>query len=77
VLNFMLFAIYDYYFYASSDDKPEYPPIKRWVFAVAAFNIFMAYTLGMCICLYIILVLTCRSYESKSIWIYIYIYTYI
>ncbi|XP_024869394.1 ethanolaminephosphotransferase 1-like [Temnothorax curvispinosus] len=45
VLNFVLFAIYDYYFYASSDDKPDYPPISRWVFAVAAFNIFMAYTL--------------------------------
>lgn len=45
VLNFMLFARYDYYFYASSDDKPDYPPIPRWVFAVAAFNVFMAYTL--------------------------------
>jgi len=43
----MLFASYDYYFYASSDDKPEYSPIPQWVFALAAFNIFMAYTLGM------------------------------
>lgn len=46
VVNFLMFASYDYYFYASSDDHPEYPPIPRWVFALAAFNIFMAYTLG-------------------------------
>ncbi|CAK9818620.1 Ethanolaminephosphotransferase 1 [Anthophora quadrimaculata] len=45
VLNFTLFAFYDYYLYASSDDKPQYPPIPRWVFALGAFNVFMAYTL--------------------------------
>ncbi|XP_057341080.1 ethanolaminephosphotransferase 1-like isoform X1 [Microplitis mediator] len=45
VLNFLMFAYYDYYYYASSDDHPEYPPIPRLVFALAAFNIFMAYTL--------------------------------
>ncbi|KAK0181669.1 hypothetical protein PV327_003934 [Microctonus hyperodae] len=45
VLNFFIFAHYDYYFYASSDDHPEYEPIPRWIFAIAAFNIFMAYTL--------------------------------
>lgn len=58
----MLFAIYDYYFYASSDDKPEYPPIARWVFAMAAFNIFMAYTLGTCTW-HVILILI-LTYES-------------
>lgn len=41
-----MFAYFDYYFYASNDDHPEYPAIPKWVFAVAAFNIFMAYTLG-------------------------------
>ncbi|XP_012273666.1 ethanolaminephosphotransferase 1 [Orussus abietinus] len=45
VVNFLMFASYDRYFYASSDDHPEYPPIPRWVFALAAFFIFMAYTL--------------------------------
>ncbi|XP_046738583.1 ethanolaminephosphotransferase 1-like isoform X1 [Diprion similis] len=45
VVNFLMFASYDYYFYASSDDMPEYPNIPRWVYAMAAFNIFMAYTL--------------------------------
>lgn len=45
VLNFVMFATFDYYFYASSDDHPQYSPIPRWVFAIAAFNIFMAYTL--------------------------------
>lgn len=44
-LNFVMFAYYDYYLYASSDDMPEYPPVPRWVFAAAAFNIFMAHTL--------------------------------
>ncbi|XP_043278304.1 ethanolaminephosphotransferase 1-like [Venturia canescens] len=44
VVNFLMFAKYDYYFYASSDDHPS-PPIPKWVFALAAFNIFMAYTL--------------------------------
>ena len=46
MFNFTLFAFYDYYLYASSDDKLQYPPIPRWVFALGAFNVFMAYTLG-------------------------------
>ncbi|XP_014613759.1 ethanolaminephosphotransferase 1-like [Polistes fuscatus] len=45
VLNFVVFASFDYYFYASSDDHSQYSPIPCWVFAIAAFNIFMAYTL--------------------------------
>ncbi|XP_066592681.1 ethanolaminephosphotransferase 1-like [Prorops nasuta] len=45
VLNFLIFASYDYYFYASSNDHPEYPPVPQWIFGLAAFNIFMAYTL--------------------------------
>ncbi|XP_011500096.1 PREDICTED: ethanolaminephosphotransferase 1-like isoform X2 [Ceratosolen solmsi marchali] len=45
VVNFIMFAMYDYYFFASSDDHPQYPAIPKWFFAMAAFNIFMAYTL--------------------------------
>lgn len=45
VLNFLMFAYYDYYYYGSSDDAADYPPIPKWVFFAAAFNIFMAYTL--------------------------------
>ncbi|KAJ8669853.1 hypothetical protein QAD02_001112 [Eretmocerus hayati] len=49
VLNFVLFAWYDYYYYASSivmpPGIPNYPPVPNWVFAMAAFNIFMAHTL--------------------------------
>ncbi|XP_058801369.1 ethanolaminephosphotransferase 1-like [Phymastichus coffea] len=45
VWNFIMFSIYDYYYYASSDDHPEYQNIPRWVFAAGAFNVFMAYTL--------------------------------
>ena len=46
VANFVMFSWYDYSFYASSDDRPDYPPVPKWVFAVAAINIFIAYTLG-------------------------------
>ena len=44
VLNFALFSKYDYYYYGSSDDvdKSEYPAVPKWVFAMAAFDIFMA-----------------------------------
>ncbi|XP_014230507.1 ethanolaminephosphotransferase 1-like [Trichogramma pretiosum] len=45
VLNFAMFTYYDYYFFASSDDMPQYALIPRAAFALAAFNIFMAYTL--------------------------------
>ena len=46
VLNFLMFSYYDYYFYASSDEHPEVPAVPEWVWAAAAFNIFLAYTLG-------------------------------
>lgn len=46
LLNFVMFSKYDYYFYASSDDHPLDPSIPKWFFALAAFNLFMAYTLG-------------------------------
>jgi ethanolaminephosphotransferase len=42
----MIFSYYDYDFYASSDEHPEVPAIPQWVWAVAALNIFLAYTLG-------------------------------
>ncbi|GLH04136.1 Uncharacterized protein GBIM_09913 [Gryllus bimaculatus] len=45
VFNFILFSYYDYYFYASSLDHSEIPPIPRWVWLAAAINIFLAYTL--------------------------------
>ncbi|PSN39417.1 Ethanolaminephosphotransferase 1 [Blattella germanica] len=44
VLNFIMFSYYDYYFEASSDSS-DVLPIPRWVWAVAAINIFLAYTL--------------------------------
>lgn len=46
VLNFLLLSYYDYDFYASSDEHPEVPAVPHWVWGVAAFNIFLAYTLG-------------------------------
>jgi ethanolaminephosphotransferase len=46
VLNFIIFSYYDYGFYASSNEHPEVPAIPQWVWAVAALNIFLAYTLG-------------------------------
>ncbi|KAK7869581.1 hypothetical protein R5R35_003373 [Gryllus longicercus] len=45
VFNFIMFSYYDYYFYASSLDHSEIPPIPRWVWLAAAINIFLAYTL--------------------------------
>lgn len=45
VFNFILFSYYDYYFYASSSVHQWDRPIPRWVWAVAAINIFLAYTL--------------------------------
>ncbi|XP_021918309.1 ethanolaminephosphotransferase 1 [Zootermopsis nevadensis] len=45
VLNFMIFSYYDYNFYASSDEHSDVPAIPQWVWAVAALNIFLAYTL--------------------------------
>ncbi|XP_046386847.1 ethanolaminephosphotransferase 1-like [Ischnura elegans] len=43
--NFMLFVWYDYEFYASSDDHPEFPSIPHWVWGFASINFFLAYTL--------------------------------
>ncbi|XP_065342656.1 ethanolaminephosphotransferase 1-like [Cloeon dipterum] len=45
VLNFILFSYYDYNFYASSSDHPEVSPLPRWLWATAALNLFLAYTL--------------------------------
>lgn len=44
--SFILLSYFDPEFYASSRDHPEWPPIPNWVFLVAAFNIFLSYTLG-------------------------------
>lgn len=46
ITTFLILSYYDASFYASSRDYPEYPPIPNWVFLVAAFNVFIAYTLG-------------------------------
>lgn len=43
VVNFLLIGYYDYHFEAADD--PTFSKIPRWVFLVAAFNIFLAYTL--------------------------------
>lgn len=44
-LNFVLLSWYDWDFWASST-QTEYAPIPNWFWAFAAFNIFLAYTLG-------------------------------
>lgn len=46
-LNFVLLSWYDWNFYASSGLK-DAAPIPNWVWLMAAFNIFTAYTLGFC-----------------------------
>ena len=43
--NFILLSIYDYSFQAA-DEKPGFPPVPNWVWLIAAFNLFMAHTLG-------------------------------
>lgn len=45
VLNFVLLSIYDWGYYANSDE-PGTTPVPDWLWIVAAFNIFLAYTLG-------------------------------
>jgi ethanolaminephosphotransferase len=44
VANFILLSIYDYSFHAA--DGGDYAPVPRWVWILAAFNLFMAHTLG-------------------------------
>jgi len=41
--NFVLLSFYDFDFQAA-----QLNPIPRWVWILAAFNMFMAHTLGMC-----------------------------
>lgn len=43
--NFLLFTYYDYNFYAADGTQND-PAIPNWIFAIAAVNIFLAYTLG-------------------------------
>lgn len=47
VANVILLGIFDYSYYASSDESPgdKYPPIPDWVWIACAFNHFMAHTL--------------------------------
>ncbi|EEB17164.1 Selenoprotein I, putative [Pediculus humanus corporis] len=45
IATFLILSYYDVSFYASSRDYPDTPPIPNWVFLVAAFNVFLAYTL--------------------------------
>lgn len=40
-----LIAFYDPYYYASSDDNPEWPPIPQWVWLACAVSHFLAHTL--------------------------------
>lgn len=44
VVNFFIFAFYDYGFTAANNIGQNYP-IPRWVFLVTAINVFVAYTL--------------------------------
>lgn len=45
VLQFFILTYYDANFYASDDKHPEYPPIPRWVWMVAALCMFWAHQL--------------------------------
>ncbi|XP_037090756.1 ethanolaminephosphotransferase 1-like [Pollicipes pollicipes] len=46
VANFVMLTVYDYYFVASStSNKPAVPAIPRWVWLVAAINLFLSHTL--------------------------------
>lgn len=45
VLNFIILSYYDWGYWANSDE-PGTSPVPDWVWIVAAFNIFVAYTLG-------------------------------
>lgn len=46
VANFVMLSWYDWGFWASSTGVENSVPIPNWFWAVAAFNIFLAYTLG-------------------------------
>lgn len=46
VATFFLFSFKDYEFYASDPDRPEYLPLPRWTYTLAALFLFLAYTLG-------------------------------
>lgn len=46
VANFVMLSWYDWGFWASSTGVENNVPIPNWFWAVAAFNIFLAYTLG-------------------------------
>lgn len=46
VLNFFLFAYYDYGFNAMTKENITNDSIPNWVWAVSAVNLFVAYTLG-------------------------------
>ena len=48
VANFVLLSIYDFHFKAAGDEagNPSAYPVPHWVWFLAAFNLFMAHTLG-------------------------------
>ena len=48
VANFVLLSIYDFHFKAAGDEagNPSPYPVPQWVWFLAAFNLFMAHTLG-------------------------------
>ena len=45
VINALIISYYDYYFFASSVSKAEFPPIPSWVWLFCAINHFLAHTL--------------------------------
>lgn len=47
IATFVILSYYDVNFYASSRDHPSYSSIPNWVFLLAAFSVFIAYTLGL------------------------------
>lgn len=53
VANFLLFTYYDYGFNAVSQEYVK-EKIPRWVWAVSAINLFLAYTLGKVITNYFV-----------------------
>ena len=47
MVNFALLTFYDYYFVASTvGNKPDVRPVPRWVWLMAAVNLFLSHTLG-------------------------------
>ncbi len=46
VVNYILLSYFDWSFYASSREHPEYPPFPWWMWFVSGAAQFLAHTLG-------------------------------